>query len=768
MSHAAQTLVTQPGSTAPSKPRKAVDETLLYDNKFSPVWPVVLSAWFDRELTTQELSSLREAAAPLEPHLPGLTQALSPWLDAEHPPSSAKLLRLSRSLKDLSFSIGFEAQQNPAETSVAFAKSKNLPQEATQTLLDIFDGFQVESEAAPSAEPSTLDISELRVFLDGANASTRRDVRALLEDHIFALPHELSKDEHRALVTRWLFEVARHGFSSLAYPGVTSNEPNLGGMLAVFETLAYFDLSLVVKFGVQFGLFGGAIYFLGSDEQRKELLPKIAQANMLGCFAMTETGHGSNVKSIETTATLSADTDEWVIQSNSPSGRKDYIGNAAQDGSFAVVFAQLMIGAENHGVHAFFVPLRDDSGAILPGISISDCGKKFGLNGVDNGRISFSNVKIPRTSLLSRFAQVEKGGHYESAIPNATKRFFKMLSTLVGGRIAISGASVSAMKTTLALALRYSVRRRQFGPSQGEESLLLDYPKHQQRLLLPLASAYAFHAAVEEVKRSFMQENPGRDLETLAAGVKALASRCAVDTARQCRESCGGQGYLSANRFADIVSDTEVFCTFEGDNTVLLQLVARNVLTDFQKTFLDGSAWGIARLAVQMLSNLTASLNPLTGWRWDEGHLQNSKMQLAALQYREEVLMREAASQVKHEIGRKVDPFIAFSRCQIVLEKLSIAWTEHQVLRAFVAFVERSPASSRQVLDRLCDLYALSRIEADLGWFLEKGYIESTKAGAIHLAVQHLCRDLRKDALSLVDAFSIPEKLLAAPMLSRL
>jgi acyl-CoA oxidase len=111
---------------------------------------------------------------------------------------------------------------------------------------------------------------------------------------------------------------------------------------------------------------------------------------------MTETGHGSNVQALGTTATYDEATGEFVVHTPAPQARKDYIGNAARHGRMAAVFAQLVVGGESHGVHCLLVPIRAADGTALPGVMLSDCGPKLGLNGVDNGRIVFDRVRVPR------------------------------------------------------------------------------------------------------------------------------------------------------------------------------------------------------------------------------------------------------------------------------------------------------------------------------------------------------------------------------------
>src|SRR5690606_24402430 len=94
-------------------------------------------------------------------------------------------------------------------------------------------------------------------------------------------------------------------------------------------------------------------------------------------------------------------------------------------------------------------------GKTLPGIEIKDCGRKMGLNGVDNGTIVFNNVSIPYENLLDRFASVTEDGVFQSPITSDNKRFFTMLGTLVGGRIGIPRSALSATKSGLTIAIRY-------------------------------------------------------------------------------------------------------------------------------------------------------------------------------------------------------------------------------------------------------------------------------------------------------------------------
>ena len=339
-----------------------------------------------------------------------------------------------------------------------------------------------------------MDAPSIQRLLDGEHAEIRNAVREGLASPEFDRgPEPPPPDEYREKVFEWLRSVAADGRTGLGFPREFGGMDDIAGSIAAFETLAFGDLSLLVKAGVQFGLFGGAVLHLGTRKHHERYLADIISVELPGCFAMTETGHGSNVQAVETTATYDAEADEFVVDTPTPSARKDYIGNAAVHGRMAAVFAQLIVGGEKRGVHCLLVPIRDEDGRACEGVELSDCGHKIGLNGVDNGRISFNGVRVPRDALLDRHAEVRADGSYHSPIENPNRRFFTMLGTLIQGRVSVCGGSISATKMALTIAVRHANRRRQFGPPDSEaEALLLDYRAHQRRLLPRLARPTPF------------------------------------------------------------------------------------------------------------------------------------------------------------------------------------------------------------------------------------------------------------------------------------
>lgn len=480
--------------------------------------------------------------------------------------------------------------------------------------------------------------SELITALDGRWADLRSEARDQLSADWMLAPTGLSVADHRALTTASLKTLAGEGFGRVGFPVAYGGERDYAASCVLFEMQALGDLSLLVKVGVQFGLFGGAVARLGTDRHHSAYLEDIMTAKLLGCFAMTEVGHGSNVQELETTATYDDSTHELVVNSPTPSATKTYIGNAAVDGRMAVVFAQLITREGDHGVHAVLMPIRDEGGAALPGVTIGDNGDKGGLPGVDNGTLAFDHVRVPKANLLNAFGDIDDDGNYVSDIDSAGRRFFTMLGTLVRGRVCVGGGSGAAAKKALTIAIRYGSTRRQFSaPGDDQEVVVLDYLAHQRVLLPRLAKSYALSFAQNAVTERLQElhgdvapvltaDDPAakerqeaqRELETRVAGLKAVTTWHAVDTIQACREACGGAGYMAENELTQMRSDVDVFATFEGDNTVLLQLTAKGLLTDYKEMWGDldsaGMVGKIAHNSVVALSSGPHGAPASSGW----------------------------------------------------------------------------------------------------------------------------------------------------------
>ena len=269
------------------------------------------------------------------------------------------------------------------------------------------------------------------------------------------------------------------------------------------------------------------------------------------------------------------------------------------------------------------------------------------------------------------------------------------------------------------------------------------------------------HFAVRALQTEYANPDDEAELEVSAAGLKAYASDHCVTSLQACREACGGQGYLAENRLAALKADTDVFTTFEGANAVLYQLVAKGLLSRFRDQFGELNLWRALQYLGERAETSITELNPIVTRRTDTEHLLDPQFQLAALSYREERLLRSAALRVRSRLQDGVDSFRAITEVQDHLVTLARAHVERSILGHFDAGVAAAPSPELSDALRLAaSLFALSRIEADRGWFLESGYLEGNKARAIRALVGELCSELRELAPALVDSFGIPELLL--------
>ncbi|MGX5718301.1 acyl-CoA dehydrogenase family protein [Arthrobacter sp. MAHUQ-56] len=630
--------------------------------------------------------------------------------------------------------------------------------------------------ARNSADPRpAVDVAALGAQLLGQWSAVRLQARELAARPELHKIEGLTHTEHRKRVFGQLKYLVDNEAVHRAFPSELGGSDDHGGNIAGFEELVVADPSLQIKAGVQWGLFGSAVMHLGTADHHAKWLPGIMSLDIPGCFAMTETGHGSDVASIATTATYDPAAGEFELHTPFRAAWKDYIGNAANDGLAAVVFAQLVTRGVNHGVHAFYVDLRDRATKeFLPGIGGEDDGIKGGLNGIDNGRLHFTHVRIPRTNLLNRYGNVDADGTYSSPIASPGRRFFTMLGTLVQGRVSLDGAAVAASKVALKAAIQYATERRQFNASSHtDEEVLLDYQRHQRRLFTRLATTYAASFAHEQLLQKFDDVFSGandtdadrQDLETLAAALKPLSTWHALDTLQECREACGGAGFLIENRFASLRADLDVYATFEGDNTVLLQLVAKRLLADYAKEFRNVDFGVLARYVVGQAAGTAVhrtGLRQVAQFMADTGSVQKAAIALrdeesqrALLTDRVQTMVAEAATALKGSSRLPQDKGAAlFNRHQNELIEAAQAHAELLQWEAFTdALHSVQDPGTKLVMTWLRDLFGLSLVEKNLSWYLMNGRLSMQRARTVGGYINRLLEKIRPHALDLVDAF---------------
>ena len=637
--------------------------------------------------------------------------------------------------------------------------------------------------------PETKSTAEyLRDALDGRWREVKNQTREWLSREQFRPHYTPNTVLARTKVAEQMKLIAAAGISDEGFRKEHGGTGDVGAAVTMIEMLAMSDLSLMVKAGVQWGLFGGAVENLGTERHHEAYVKKIIDLEMLGCFAMTETGHGSDVQSLETTATYDVDTEEFVVHSKTPTARKDYIGGAAETARVAAVFAQLITTEDgkpvNHGVHCVLVPIRDDEGNDLPGVTTSDCQYKGGLPGVDNGRIIFDHVRVPRVNLLNKYGDVAPDGTYSSPIENPNRRFFTMIGTLIRGRITIGGSAGNAACVALDIATRYALQRRQFSaPDDEGEVLIMDYLVHQRRLFPLIARSYALQFAQNELvskchdlqTSDVADAEEQRELESRAAGLKAANTWHASRAIQEAREACGGAGYMADNRLIALRADTDVFTTFEGDNHVLTQLVAKELLTAYADDIKGMSPVEWVRFAAttvgdRVLKRTAAEtiMQTIVDARQDneeEGSLFNRGTQVTMFEDREEYLLSSVARRLQGK-AKEMSAFDAFNAVQDHVLHAATAHIDRIVLEAFVAGIDAcGNDEASELLGIVCDLYALSVIEDDKAWYVEHRYLSTERAKAVTRGINDRCRALRPHAKTLVDGFGIPVPLRYAEML---
>ncbi len=755
------------------------------------VLPLFYVAWSDGILSPSEMKTLHRRLKDFD-FLSGPDRDyLKKWTDPTKPPSEeifkswVNQIRLYG--KDLPQGSKQDLVQLGIDMAMAAApadlKSRWLSQDTLAALREIKDQLGVEAVAGAKllfasadqdAELAPHDPSKdslrgnLQSFLEGDSRSFKDGLRALFSDPELFKEYQGDKEAHRELVLDQMRILADQGYGLLPYPEDCGGRDDMERYLQVFEMLAHYDGSLVVKYGVQFGLYGLSIKNLGTEEQHKKYLNDAGILKKLGCFAMTETGHGSNVRGLKTTASYDRASDLIVVHTPDRASAKEYIGNALH-GDMAVVFAQLIVNDVNHGVHAVVVPLREDNGQDVQGVKREDCGYKMGLNGVDNGRLYFDQVAVPRSNLLSRFGAISDDGEYHSRIENPNKRFFTMLGTLVGGRIGVAKGALSMAKNALTIALRYAERRRQFGPAEDRpQALLMDYPSHQMRLLPRLVKAYGLQFATDQLVEEYRQStSSSQKLETKAAGLKACATWFATDTIQECREACGGAGYIWENGLTQIKADSDIFTTFEGDNTVLMQLVAKGLLSEFKKSFHDEGFMAVFRHLSQRVTTSLTEKNVFQVRKTDSSHLLSPEFHREAFRFREKHLLRTVGQRMKKYLGKRVSLYEAFLRCQNHMIALAQAYVDRLILKSLHVARDRADGEIKELLILCAEVYALHSIYEERAYFLEHGYMEPTKTKAVLRVLEQRLKKIRPKAPALVEAWAIPEACLRTEISSK-
>eukprot|EP01120_Amphizonella_sp_Union-15-10_P011145 TRINITY_DN4654_c0_g1_i3.p1 TRINITY_DN4654_c0_g1~~TRINITY_DN4654_c0_g1_i3.p1 ORF type:complete len:532 (-),score=72.37 TRINITY_DN4654_c0_g1_i3:76-1671(-) len=482
--------------------------------------------------------------------------------------------------------------------------------------------------------------------------------------------------------------------------------------------------------------------------------------------------HGTNTKEMRTTATYDPIDRCFVLNTPDYQASKFWVGNLGKNATHAVVAAQLFIEGNSKGLHWFIVQIRDLVDHLpLPGVQVGDIGPKMGWNWIDHGFLLFDHVRIPKENLLDKYQDVTPDGKYILKVPEK-HRFGLSLAALSSGRVDIAFNATESAKIALTIAVRYSFVRKQFGPPSQPEQPVIEYQMQQQRLLPFLSGSIVmglfcqylmreYRALVDskgEVNGQFLQLNS--EIHAISCGAKPITTWYARDAIQTCRECCGGHGYSIYSRLGLLYVEHDPSLTYEGENNVLIQQLARYLISALQY-----------KNTSQTISSPLGSINYLNGWENKIGSrcIYNQPEQflnggyIDALEWRVIYLLNLSSLKLM-KLSATGDNWSTWNNSQAFhLHTASKAHMECLIVRTNLKLLsEMDPKfnSIKPVLQKMCDLYALSCIRESLDLFLEGSYFTAMHSIGIKDLILNLCSQIQPDAVSIVDSIAYPDKLL--------
>ncbi|XP_061189326.1 peroxisomal acyl-coenzyme A oxidase 1-like [Saccostrea echinata] len=508
---------------------------------------------------------------------------------------------------------------------------------------------------------------------------------------------------------------------------------------------------------LHFGMIIPTIKNQSSEEQQKKWLPMAESLRMIATYAQTELGHGTFIRGLETTAMYDPQTEEFIVNTPTLTATKYWPGALGKTVNHCVVMAQLYTKGKNCGIHMFMVQIRDmDTHVPLPGVEVGDIGPKFGFEEIDNGYLRLDNVRIPRENMLMKYSKVLKDGTYVK--PPSDKLAYGSMVLL---RCSITASTAECLSEACVIAIRYSAVRRQteIRPG-GEEAQIIDYQTQQYKLFPLLATSFAMIFAGEFISNFYKIKYPEiaagnfeylPQLHAMSAGLKAFSSWACSEGVETCRQCCGGHGYSHASGLPKIYVDCTPACTYEGENMVLMLQVARFLMKQYANMVQGKPLPTLAQCLGIDLSKQSCMT--------DEVAL---KCLVMAYNHRVARLVSDASNNIQNLVSKGKSQQEAWNSSTVRLFWASRAFCHAFVVENFVKILSERylDDKTKRVMMSLCKLYAVHGIITNLGEFIQDGFFSSDQIQILQNKLTSLLKEIRPNAVALVDAFDYPDSVL--------